>query len=245
MVHPDHRKGLKQEGIYAFLEKAYRRAYAEEGPCALFYGFPTPEAYRIGKRVAGYHALHPVMELAKPAEHASLLDRFRSRRIEVEEARRFSAEADELWKRFQNEETFAAVRDASHLNWRYADCPDVRYRIFLARHQGRMEGWAVLRAGDSEPEATRLVDWLVPPDVSPWIEEALLQRIEDETARRGKREVRAWFPSYSEPFRLLQAKGYVSHKTIYPLVCRSFNSELSYDWLKDHWYYTMGDSDIF
>jgi predicted N-acetyltransferase YhbS len=66
--------------------------------------------------------------------------------VEVE---RFGADIDHLWQRMQSDYTFAVPRNADFLNWRFFDCPQMSYRCFVARQDGRTVGYVVLRRAES------------------------------------------------------------------------------------------------
>jgi hypothetical protein len=88
------------------------------------------------------------------------------------------------------------------------------------------------------------VDWLVPRG-EPEVGAVLLAQAEQDAARAGLAEVAAWFPPGSPEQHWFLAHGYRAEPTRYPLPSRVYAPDLSLDWVAQHWYYTMGDSDIF
>jgi hypothetical protein len=153
---------------------------------------------------------------------------------------------DRLWQRCQRELPLAIIRDARYLNWRYADCPDVEYvKLLVAdRWTGQAEGIAVLRLGFEGLPVAALVDWLVPAR-SQGLAEALLGQCHAIAMASGQSRIEAWFPEYATQFQFLKAHGYRSTPTQYEIVVEPFVPELSREWVQGHWYYTMGDSDIY
>lgn len=249
MVDPEFRRGLKKQGIFARVMKGMETAYGVPDRVAVGYGFPTPEHFQIGQRLVGYNALHPVLKLTKGlasgrSRSGRLLGMLWNLSLKVHQVERFDPLVDQFWERCRHELPLAIVRDARYLNWRYAGHPDVSYRLLIAARRGEVVGVAVLRIGWLGQSIAALVDWLV-PEGAPGVAEALLDRGESLAGEAGMEEIQAWFPSYSAPFRLLLSRGYRSEPTLYSLVCRTYTSSLPLEWLRDHWYYTMGDSDIY
>lgn len=247
MVDRRFRLGLKRPGLFAELANAYITDYLVSGKVAVGYGFPTPEALRIGRRVAGYVPLHPVARLVRdlgdcPSDSLP----WRARRLQVESVDRFGEDVDRFWVQVGPSLGVATVRDARYLNWRYADCPDVRYIMLTARRRlsGGLAGIAVMRLGFTDQPLACLVDWLVPDGATP-VALALLTRCETLARDAGMTQLQAWFRPSGWPSQLLLDRGYRAEPTIYHLVALTKIPEISLDRVNAEWYYTMGDSDIF
>ena len=65
--------------------------------------------------------------------------------ISIVEVDCFGPEVDELWKRTRGDYPVIFPRDAQFLNWRFVECPELRYRRFVAERGGRTVGYVVLR----------------------------------------------------------------------------------------------------
>jgi hypothetical protein len=91
-------------------------------------------------------------------EPSALRDRFRLDRIT-----RFDERFDRFWERVRDDYPVMLVRDAAHLNWRYADAPHVAYtKLGLTdTSTGQIQGYAVLglrqRAGQLRGHIADLV----------------------------------------------------------------------------------------
>jgi GNAT superfamily N-acetyltransferase len=66
----------------------------------------------------------------------------------IAEVDRFGPEIDELWERTRRDYPVIFPRDARFLNWRFVDCPEPRYRRFVAERDGRAVGYVVLRRAE-------------------------------------------------------------------------------------------------
>jgi hypothetical protein len=212
------------------------------------YGFPIPVYCRLLVRTGVCTVLHRVVQLERelPGGEGAPSGRLTSWRYRIEQVSRFPAGVDDLWQRCQMELPLAIIRDARYLNWRYADCPDLVYAKLLAidRWTGRVAGVAALRLGLGDRPVAFLVDWLVPGQQRR-LAEALLQHCHTVAVASGLSRIEAWFPEYAPQFQFLKAHGYSPVPTQYEIVVEPFHPELSRKWVNDHWYYTMGDSDIY
>jgi predicted N-acetyltransferase YhbS len=69
-------------------------------------------------------------------------------RASIVEVDCFGPEIDELWERTRRDYPVIFPRDARFLNWRFVDCPEPRYRRFVAKRGGRVVGYVVLRRAE-------------------------------------------------------------------------------------------------
>lgn len=247
MVDPRFRLGLKRPGLFAAVANRFIADYGGPGKVSGGYGFPTPEALRVGRRVAGYTPLHPVVALVRDLDqdHGDRLP-WSARLYRVEEVNRFEGEVDRLWEQVRPELPIAIIRNARYLNWRYANCPDVRYQMLVAYHRltGIAAGMAVLRMGVRGEPVAALVDWLVSSRAT-GASLALLAHCSLIARRAGMGQIQAWFAPYSWSYRFLQEQSFRPETTIYQFVVLPTSPEISLEWAKKQWYYTMGDSDIY
>ncbi len=246
MVDPRFRRGLKRPGLFAVLSECSIASIGSPGRASGGYGFPTPEHLRVGRQASGYVSLHPVETLVKDLESGLGPEERKSWLFAVEEVARFGPEIDILWQRSRQELSVAIIRDARYMNWRYADCPEVSYRLLVAqrRFTGDLAGVAVLRLGLRDRPIANLVDWLVSPGATAEAK-ALLARCETLAWEAGMKELQVWFPPYAWPRRLLLERSYRLESTMYHFVGLSTSPEVSVEWARNRWYYTMGDSDIY
>lgn len=250
MVDAGYRRGLKKPGVFASLFEQFADTYGGQDRTTILWGFTTPEALRIGQRLLGYVFLHRVVKLVRSVDgpaHLSprrqMTEAWHRIRCPIYPVSRFDARVDRLWEQCRSELRVATIRDARYLNWRYADCPDVQYRLLMAGGTTGIPplGMAVLRLGWEGQPVACLMDWLVP-----WKNMAaadrLLQRSFEEAGLAGMKELHAWFPPSSPWHRYLLDKGFQPIETAFMTV-RQFAPTVSVELLNAHWYYTMGDSD--
>ena len=246
MVDSRFRGGMKRPGVFAVLSECAIASIGSPGRASGGYGFPTPEHLRIGQRVSGYVSLHPVQTLVKDLDSGRANGGESAWLLTVEEVSRFGVETDLLWQRCQQALSVAIVRDARYMNWRYVDCPDVTYtKVVGGGRFGRgLTGLAVLRLGVADRPIACLVDWLVPAAATS-AAKALLARCETVARDAGMTQLHAWFPPYAWPYRFLLERAYRLESTIYHFVGLSTSPDVSVEWARERWYYTMGDSDIY
>jgi GNAT superfamily N-acetyltransferase len=106
-------------------------------------------AAKVSCNVFQFHRVFPL--LANPVLKLRDVVK-RSRRGEggttVIEVDRFGPDIDELWERTRGDYPVIFPRDARFLNWRFVDCPELRYRLFVAMRNGRAVGYVVLRRAE-------------------------------------------------------------------------------------------------
>jgi hypothetical protein len=250
MVDASYRRGLKKPGVFANLFMKFAEVYGGQDRVTILWGYTTPEALRVGQRLLGYVALHPVMKLIGPVEDPphltpwqQMTELWRRSWCPIRQVGRFDRRVDGLWERCGRELRVATVRDARYLNWRYADCPDVQYRLLVAggAFGGPVQGIAVLRLGWMDQPVACLVDWLV-PSAARGVADRLLGQCFEEASLAGMKELHAWFPPSSPWHRFLLDKGFQAFEAACMTV-RQFTSDVPLELLNFHWYYTMGDSD--
>ena len=253
MVDRDYRRGLKKPGMFAHLFMKFAEDYGGHDRAAIMYGFPTPEALRIGQRLLGYTPLHRMVKLVRPlgkpphrTPWQQIADMLHQVQVRIRQVARFDALVDRLWEECRRELRVATVRDARYLNWRYADCPDVKYRLFMA--EGIMgtspQGIAVLRLDSLGQGVGYLMDWLVPLRAKVAADQ-LLKRSLEEAELAGLKELHAWLPPFSPWHQYLLDRGFQVVDAKYFLVARTFTPDLPLEFINPRWYYTMGDSDIY
>lgn len=252
MVRADHRRGLKREGVFVRTARGYFEQFGHWPVCAFGYGFPNRQAYPIGVRLVGYKPVfRPLPTLYRNFFEEGDDDAVgretsaEAARLDVVEVDRFGATADELWTRLAPNFPFALVRDAAYLDWRYAACPWLGYRRFVVRERGGLvRALFVARTNWQRQPIGALVDFLGAPDDAAAVGLAL--RTTTRIARdAGQARVEAWFPERSPWFHHALGSGFRSEPCQYVLCVMLYRERPDLEWVRERWYYTIGDSDVF
>lgn len=256
MADPSVRGGLsRRSGIFGRMLASYIEECLGPGRAALGYGFPPIGNLRLGRQL-GYRELHRVQTLAKRiAEHHSFsLPASIAGLGWVVEIVDDLHPVDDLWMRCRTKMPVAIVRDARYLEWRYKRHPEFHYHFVVVRRRLSQEwaGLAVLRLGVGkelaflgQDETTAcIVDWLVPPSERV-AAELLTAECEAIGRRKGMCSLHTWFRPGSPYWDLFTANGYEPQPTPMYLTARPGIEGLSLEWARNHWYYTMGDSDLY
>ena len=230
----------RAKGLVA-LGRAYGEAFGGHAPDAhpVMYGVPNRRAHRIMRHV-GWEILRSENKLCvDPTTVAPTA----STAVDVAEVKRFPDEAAATFERFAVGREALVVRDAAHLNWRFADHPRHDYRIALARGGGELRGWAVYRrAAWDGSEDGLLCDWLVSPDDGGATGELIAWAAacaRDDGAARLTVNV----PDKSPEWARFQDAGFRAFGTGDYLAFRSFQKPMVMSWLFERWYYTLGDTE--
>ncbi|MEQ8768412.1 MAG: GNAT family N-acetyltransferase [Planctomycetota bacterium] len=246
VTDPRYRKGLQRPGLFVNLGYEYASTFGGRHRDIIMYGYPVPHHYRIGNKYLKYHLIRGINFLVK--EH--LLGYGAeppNEEVTVEIVDRYGPEADQVWEKTKGELAAAHVRDAAYLNWRFADHPDIDYRLLLAKDAktGEPRGLAALRDGGYAPEIVSLIEWLVPFEDHA-TEDMLLHRAYEMTRDIGKQLLVGWFPEATKQFeRFQKTHDFYVNFTPYIQVVRPYDPGVSIEWLRENWYQTMGDMDLY
>ena len=241
-VLPEHRRGLKRPGL--FVETA-RHMLAETcgveaGRDLVTYGWPNPQAWRIGQSFLGYEIVRMQTSLSKEPGPGST-----ETPIGVERLERADDGVNRLYERCRSRFGASAVRDATFLNWRLFAGPRRGYELYVLRDgRGDWAGYAVYRQNDFPvAHIGWLVDWLVPEGA---LDEAriLIEAVEARARRMRARALVAMFPEWSSWFTSFQELGFRVRGT--PFLMSARNNEPRHDmaWLREHWWYQPIELDL-
>ena len=248
MVHPDYRKGLKKPGLFVQVGRAWFDYIRELGLDSVGFGYPVRPAWRIGNRYLGYSLVRVVDYLVADLED------FRpgaggTAGVELQEASSIPMEeADAFWEEWSAGVECAVKRDGLYLDWRYARKPGGDYRFLLARRGGRLEGLAVLHpANELVPGGAVFAEWMVLPGKE-GAGRTLLAGAARAARRRGRERLMAVLPPWSREAAFLQEEGFrwVPSKQYLERRLGSYlwKEVMTPQWLAEHWYSTLGDSDL-
>ncbi len=240
MVHPAHRRGLKRPGL--FVETAQRMLAATCGPDKdlVTYGWPVPEAWRMGKTFLQYEMVRRQTSLTfEPGAGATELP------AGIERVTRADERVGRLYARCANAWGASTIRDPAYVNWRFFDGVRHTYEVFAALEGDReWAGYAAYRKTDwPVPGAGMLLDWLVPEDevvTGAALREAVLARCRAQ----GVSVLIAMFPEWSPWSLRFQERGFLARASPYLMSGRNNDPRHDMPWLRDHWWYQPIEIDL-
>jgi hypothetical protein len=244
MAHPEFRKGLKRPGLFVTTAYPWFELCREMGD-AVMYGYPVPIAERIGQRYLEYHRLRVVDYLCRDAV-VGVVDL--PGELTVGRVATIPAEIDALAQAVAADKLCLTRRDHQYLTWRYVAAPGDPYEIYAARRAGALSGLMVLRPEhELAPGSCTIVDWVVPHADTVTLD-ALLATATARAREGGRGRVMAIFPDPSPEYAALRARGFA----VVPsaefmerrLTHRIYHPQMTTEWLQEHWWYTLGDSDL-
>jgi len=164
--------------------------------------------------------------------------------VTVVPVERFGDETDQLWERASAGYDFALVRDSSHLNWRFSDCP-TPYKMWLARRNSHAVGFLVTSADRTAPTAA-IVD-LFTESGDGEAGRALLATGMGSLLNRGIRSISTWTLQgsvQSATHQLLQRAFPFRRKQYLHLAFRTLLPQgTTLPMPSQRWHFTLGDSD--
>jgi hypothetical protein len=158
---------------------------------------------------------------------------------------RFDAEADALWERVKGRYPCAAVRDSDYLNWRYSRRSDRDYVLCQATDPSSrgVVALAVFAASGSDGLILELLSDT--DESSARAVSALLRASIVHFSRTGKLRVRAWLPVQGRLRECMQAMGFRPLNSGFYLNLFGLDDSIHATALKDEFYYTLGDYDVY
>ena len=240
---------MRRKGIYRAMARHFFQTFVNPTHAIAWFAFPVPANFDIEVKAFGCQGLQQVPNLVWDLSKRELWGPSlrHSWRYRVDHVKRFGAAIDGLWSDCSREYSLATVRNSRYLNWRYADRPDVDYKLMVVSDQlsDRTIGLAVMRFGWFDEPVAPMVDWMVRADD---LEAArvLLSHCHDLAREKGLAATRAWFPDYAPQRDLLVSLGYrVETSRLHILSARDSEGSEVLKALREGFYYTMGDADIY
>lgn len=240
MVAPEHR-GAAGAGLFVRTARAFFDAYGGQSRDLLHFGWPNPRALSIGERSLEYQTLRTQLVLVRdpaPVPRAEASD--------VRDISRFDRHALWLWERCADELRVSAIRDADHMNWRFVDAPGRSYRrLGSFDAQDSLRALCVLRrARFFDRDVLAIVDWLAPFAERERARNLLHAALGGDVDTAALPAV-AMLPEWSPWHRWFQEQGFLARPTPYRTIARPFHRRYDLAWLRENWWYSLADTDLF
>ncbi len=249
-VLPEFRRAGERPGLIIHLARRLQELYcgpnAAQGHAghALLYGYPVP-IWRIAQRYLGSEMVRDMDLLFRELTGGFVPNPLPAGTVEeLTDEAEIRSVADALWARIAPDMRFGLVRDGAWMCWRYARHPGYHYRFLLVRDQGTRAplGLAVYRRGSyAVPDAGILCEFLCPSDEDDTIT-ALLHGLELFGLEEGVPVLVSVLPQNHPFFLAFQRKGFLVGPPSHFLVMNSSGPHVR--WLRDRWFFTLGDSDL-
>jgi hypothetical protein len=239
-VHPDCESEIEEAGLLVELGQAMLAATCGPDKDLVVYGYPTAEAWRIGRLHLAFEMVRRQTVLVRDGSGSEA--RAHSTSVSVLPA--FDERVRHLYDRCSKDWRASTVRDERYLNWRVHARPGRPYAVLAVCEGQEIAGYAVVRERDRPIAGAALIcDWLVPPERTD-VAAALLAAAA-ASGRGADRSMAAMFPQWSPWFAWFQEQGFLVQATPYAMVSAGY-SHPHYDtfWLRDHWWYQPLDLDF-
>lgn len=210
---------------------------------AFNYGFNVANIQRFSLRFLRSDRVEPVRYLRIDAKSLRPISRWerRFRGYQLERLEKTSSEYDALFARVRGAYGLLVRRDAEYLRWRYLECPESPYVVVAIRHWRRLAGWMVYRIRD---DRFTWGDALFDPAHIGAVAVALRHLVSGHPVRF----VEGWFPQRPRWFSdQLQRLGFEEspEPQDLSLMCVPFAMMDATERMRQRFYYTWGDSDLF
>lgn len=167
--------------------------------------------------------------------------------IIVERVRSFDEQIDRFWQEVSRDYDVIVVRDRKYLTWRFIDCPDKEYNVYIARRNGQISGYVVFRDGQtSDLRQGYIVDILTKADDKESLQ-SLIQKAVKLLIEKKVDLITCEISPYNKKYQnILTKNGFIFRKRGYKVIgFNKFDSSLD-DNLKNpqNWFITKSDSDM-
>lgn len=229
MCHPRYQgRGLLRRTLQAFIQTY------EEGCSLLIYGFPGERHRRLGERLLRYEPIAPVYKV-----HKNIVRTPMAFPAGVVVTHQVPSEWNNHWKSLEQRFGMVVKRERHTLTWRYVDRPDKRYRLLS------IPGVPALAVIGFESERAYVMEFLL-EEGNTAAAQVLLRAVESLCGAEGAETLEGWFPRFAwECGFLTGAGGFTGAAADNYFECRLFDSRLRASWLAEHFYYSLGDYDVF
>jgi hypothetical protein len=212
-----------------------------EGRVAFNYGFNVGNIQKISLRYLRSDRVESVLyRVARPPRPISRFARW-PRGWQLELVRETTPEWDELFARSANAYRFLIRRDARYVRWRYLACPDTTYHVVAIRKWRKLVGWIAFRIRENR---FTWGDALFDPSHADAVE-VLLRHV---VPAYPVDLIEAWFPMRPRFFdEQLHSLGFEIRPEPQDLsvMCVPFLWPEVVRHMREDFYYTWGDSDLF
>jgi hypothetical protein len=228
MVDKKARGFLGRKNAYELLMKALLEDIAKEFPKVFCYGFSGMRPFILGKRVGIYNEIEQAIDCIKGLS-PSFFNTYRMKPMSWDDDI-----LDTLWARLSDHFSFSLIRDKAYLSWRYATNPFFSYRLLGFFLLGKLKGWVVII--DSESEVF-VVDLLTEKKRC----RGILNALQNHLISQGKKTMRLWIPKTWRK----DVKGCNESKTDVTICNLIWKMSIQTSFVRENYFYTMGDTDIF
>lgn len=229
MCHPRYQgRGLLRRTLEAFIH-----TYGE-GHSFLIYGFPGERHRRLGERLLRYEPIAPVYKVHKIIPMSPM-----PFPAGVVVTPKVPNEWNAHWKLLECRFSMIVKREYHALTWRYVERPGKRYRLLS------IPGVPALAVVGFVSEKAYLMEFLL-EEGNTAVAQVLLRAVESLCGAEGAETLEGWFPRFAWECGFLTGTGGCTGAVADNYFeCRLFDSRLRASWLAEHFYYSLGDYDVF
>lgn len=239
--------GFGNSSLLAQTFTHFRKTFAGDA-IPFGYGFGTHHSLKFGLLFLNYADIEPICYRRLPADQLHRLGIARMQKLFMRRGVREVFVIDDSWTDFFGRVApayrYLVVRDEKYLRWRYLQRPDRKY-TFIALYRGsRLDGWSVFFR-----ESNKLIwgDALFKEGDIEGVKSILCYVRSLPLAARAD-FIESWFPQRPQWWDVILDKiGFTTEAEPRGLHLTGpvFNDPQAPETLRQHFYYTLGDSDLF
>ena len=198
---------------------------------------------RHSNRICLLAAKRLVKAYVRLSSRTSRLEKKTQEEFAITRVKTFEVNIDNVWKHASEEFDVISVRNAEYLNWRYTNCPDGGYRMWIAENESGVVGYLIAKYFERERMGC-ILDLLSHPEHSSSAQHLIFTAMQF-FRKKNALWVKCWMPKESSYYKCLKQFGFLRRKTPLKLVCHINNPDSVRLPPNPKWFLTLGDCDLF
>ncbi|MBW1646455.1 MAG: GNAT family N-acetyltransferase [Deltaproteobacteria bacterium] len=222
----------RKMGLFAHTTQTFFDTYTGEGRDVYLYGFPGPRHFRLGALLLKYRKVQPYINVRLPLPAPRRNFGRRLLQLTKADLADIAAAVVKLHRADLAAHRLCLYKNTAYLQWRYGDAPRSYTIIGLkSPFRGRLLALACLQP---HGDGYRLLDFFGYGEIN---------RLLGQFIAESGSPVSLWLPE--RYFRLFTRVEPLEDDIGAVPTGRSFHQDLPWDWVREHFFYTMGDCDLF
>lgn len=164
---------------------------------------------------------------------------------------RFDDRFDRFWEEACSSHPIILTRNSRYLNWRYIECPEKRYQIFIAENKKRVLAMVIVRVFERFGLRNGVIVDILAIQNHENVVQSLVQKAMKHLEDKEVDLIACSIPQWSAYRRILRKCGFVNcpkrlNPKEEPFIIYPISKDIDMDMIKNprNWFITWGDTDV-
>lgn len=171
--------------------------------------------------------------------------------VTIKTVSRFDERFDRFWEEVSSSHPIILTRNSRYLNWRYFECPEKRYQIFIAENKERVLAMVVMRVFERFGLKNGTIVDILAIQNHETVVQSLLQKSMMHLKEKKVDLMACSIPQWSKYKKILRKCGFVNcpkrlNPKKEPFIIYPISKDIDMDMIKNprNWFITWGDTDV-